>query len=182
MLTIRLDDRDLKRMSIALATLPRMAKEAMRRAQVESLSEVLTHMAQTKLTGQVLNRITGRLIRSWALIPPVIVSDGVVGGIGSNVKYAAYHEFGFHGVMNVRAHGRRKSKLPASMPAAARAQRPVATEVKAHRRAVSYKSRPYARPSLTEMRDRIAEIHSHFVRVAWENATEGTWTGPGGAL
>jgi phage gpG-like protein len=32
--------------------------------------------------------------------------DAVIGNVGDNVKYAAYHEFGFHGTVNVRAHTR----------------------------------------------------------------------------
>jgi len=33
-------------------------------------------------------------------------SGNIVGRMGSNVQYAAYHEFGFHGTVNVKAHTR----------------------------------------------------------------------------
>ena len=44
--------------------------------------------------GNPLNRRTGNLIRSWAVIPPVEVGDGWRGGVGSNCSYAAALEFG----------------------------------------------------------------------------------------
>jgi hypothetical protein len=48
---------------------------------------------------------TRRLLQS---ISTEVVVDGnkVIGRIGSNVKYAAFHEFGFHGTESVRAHTR----------------------------------------------------------------------------
>ncbi len=35
-----------------------------------------------------------------------ITADGVLGRVGTNVKYAAIHEFGFHGIEHVKAHTR----------------------------------------------------------------------------
>lgn len=55
---------------------------------------------------------------------------GVIGRIGTNVVYAAYHEFGFHGVVNVKAHSR------------------LGHAVKAHERHVDYAGKPFLRPGL----------------------------------
>ena len=52
-----------------------------------------------------IQSISGRL-RMGMNSSITISSDGVTGNIGNNVKYAAFHEFGFHGVVNVRAHSR----------------------------------------------------------------------------
>jgi phage gpG-like protein len=61
---------------------------------------------QDKLTGQVLNVRTGRLRRS---ITQRVEEEGgsVVGYVGTNVKYARAHEFGFTGNVTVREHLRR---------------------------------------------------------------------------
>jgi phage gpG-like protein len=60
---------------------------------------------QDKLTGQVLHVRTGTLRRS---INQLIeeTATGVFGKVGTNVKYAHPHEFGFDGVVNVRGHVR----------------------------------------------------------------------------
>src|SRR5437879_1550606 len=48
---------------------------------------------------------TGRLIKS--IVSEVSPSErGVVGRVGTNVVYAPFHEFGFHGAQEVRAHTR----------------------------------------------------------------------------
>ncbi len=48
---------------------------------------------------------TARLRNSIAT-SVTVGKERIVGRIGSNVKYAAVHEFGFHGVMQVKAHTR----------------------------------------------------------------------------
>src|SRR5262245_47305271 len=50
-----------------------------------------------RLTGRLRQSITHRVDRA---------GTNVSGQAGTNVKYAAYHEFGFHGVVNVKAHTR----------------------------------------------------------------------------
>jgi phage gpG-like protein len=62
------------------------------------------HVMADKLSGQVLNRVTGTLRRS---ITQKIddMGDGFVGTVGTNVKYARVHEFG--GVVSVKTHLRR---------------------------------------------------------------------------
>ena len=54
-----------------------------------------------------LRVITNRLRSSIRATKAVIVGDGVESAIGSNVKYAGVHEFGFSGSVTVPAHQRR---------------------------------------------------------------------------
>lgn len=77
------------------------------RTAVQRLSIVVqTGVKEGKLTGQVLHARTGTLRRS---INRVVTEDasGVYATVGTNVVYAAPHEYGFDGIVNVRAHTRR---------------------------------------------------------------------------
>ncbi len=54
-----------------------------------------------------LRAISNRLRGSYAPAPAVISGQRIESAIGSNVSYAAVHEFGFDGEVGVRAHTRR---------------------------------------------------------------------------
>jgi hypothetical protein len=56
--------------------------------------------------GLHVRRISGRLAGGMAHKVTVVPGRGVVGKFGNAVRYAAYHEFGFHGTEHVRAHDR----------------------------------------------------------------------------
>jgi hypothetical protein len=100
---------------------------------------------------------------------------GVTGRVGSNLKYAAFHEFGFVGSMTVRAHSRLFSAFnlagqrvrptrrtirdaagnvvgfkESTLGAAQREGHPFVftIQVKAHKRQINYKGRPFVRPAL----------------------------------
>ncbi len=105
---------------------------------------------------QRLGVVTSRLFNS-------IASDvrrnetGVVGRIGSNVRYARYHEFGFHGVVTVKGHSRimgvvgkggRVLKGGVRRTTDTSAPQSVIQIVKAHSRRVDYDGRPFIRPAL----------------------------------
>ena len=63
-----------------------------------------------KLSGQVLHVRTGTLRRSINREVRASGSAGMIEGIvGTNVEYAAAHEYGFDGTVTVRAHVRRIS-------------------------------------------------------------------------
>lgn len=67
---------------------------------------VQTQTKSQKLSGQVLNVRTGRLRRSIN----VKITEGdqaVTATVGTNVKYAAVHEYGFDGTVSVREYLRR---------------------------------------------------------------------------
>lgn len=63
----------------------------------------LQGMVKRKLSDQVLHVRTGTLRRS---INYAVRTSGqqVIGIVGTNVSYAAAHEYGFNGVVNVREH------------------------------------------------------------------------------
>ena len=89
-------------------------------------------------TGALLNSITSSLV---TLKPDVArIEWGSVG-----VRYAATHEFGLKGVINIPAHSRtRKSGNTHT--------------VRAHSRQVNFRERPYIRPSLIQQRRKILQI------------------------
>lgn len=116
-----------------------------------------------------------RRLRDSIATEVVIDSNQVIGRIGTNVQYAAFHEFGFHGVMNVRAHTRvigfvsggrklpttkevkksdgtpgfRQDIRPGFVRAGLSGYQSLAL-VKAHDRRVDYAGRPFVKPALQE--------------------------------
>jgi len=134
-------------------------------------------IAQTKfLSGprpQRLDKVTGRLLNS--ITHRVVATEtGLLGMIGTNIPYAAYHELGFKGTVNVKAHTRSVSELhegrvvDTRRPIRDRAGRfiayketrtqsaerngtiSVSQQVRAHTRTVNYAGRPFLRPALIE--------------------------------
>lgn len=102
-------------------------------------------------------------------------STSLVGRMGSNLKYAAFHEFGFHGVENVKAHSRVLSQHDAkgnptdtrrplidrdsgkvigfnkSRKSSASSQKSgfvTFGHVRAHSRRINYSGRPFIKPAL----------------------------------
>lgn len=114
-----------------------------------------------------LDAITGRL-RSSIATSVQRSGKGAIGRIGSNVKYARYHEFGLKGVVQVREHFRQTATNGerASRPVRDRAGNVIGTKresvqqaekrgvvfaretVRAHKRKVNYEGRPFIRPAL----------------------------------
>lgn len=75
------------------------------------LAIALQALVKNKLSGEVLHNRTGTLRRS---INYAVHDDAgsVVASVGTNVVYAAAHEYGFNGDVTVRAHIRRsKAKM-----------------------------------------------------------------------
>ena len=134
-------------------------------------------IAQTKyLSGprpQRLDKVTGRLLNS--ITHRVVATEtGVLGMIGTNIPYAAYHELGFKGTVNVKAHTRTVAELHEGL--AVDSRRPIrdragnlvgyketrtqsaarfgtistSQQVRAHTRTVNYAGRPFLRPALIE--------------------------------
>ena len=120
-------------------------------------------------TGQLRNRMSAQVTET--------PGRGVIGRFGNNVKYAAFHEFGFHGIMNVKGHSRVTKQVNSigreidlrrpsfqekdgtvigqrdSRKRAAARQRDglVGVQfVKAHTRKVNYAGRPFAKPALAK--------------------------------
>lgn len=99
--TSRLDDK-LKRVPRAI--------EAMVYRTVQRLAiDLQGYVKADKLSGQVLHVRTGTLRRS--INQEVQQSGSVIKGIvGTNVKYARIHEYGFAGEMTVKEHLRRRKE------------------------------------------------------------------------
>lgn len=120
-----------------------------------------------------LGVLSGRL--SQSVTTNVSATDGgITGRIGSNVAYAAFHEFGFHGTINISAHtrvlenldefgadqdmrrtytddqghfvGYRDTRKQASGKFAHAAD--VVQFVRAHTRNINYEGRPFIRPAV----------------------------------
>lgn len=124
--------------------------------------------------GARIHSVTGRLRQG---MQHSVKSGGnrITGTIGNNVKYAAYHEFGFHGTVNVRAHTRVTQQFSGELDLETDTRRAIRTRdgqflgykesrkastkfqktgfvavqfVKAHARNVQYQGRPFVRPAL----------------------------------
>jgi len=183
-LTFQFDASALDRAADLMKRFPEKLMEALRKANVQSAAHVLTRIKQVKLVGgNPLNRRTGNLIRSWAVIPPVREGDGWKGGVGSNADYAAAHEFGVDKTQNVgvRAHTRKVESRNTYRKSAANYRRGgtgvvLASEgmafVHAFTRAQHTKlpARPYARPAFAETAERIRATHHDNIRQAWEKS------------
>ena len=87
-----------------LELLPQKAMAAIK-ADVSRLAiTLLRKVKEEKLSGQVLRNQTGTLRRSINQRVEVFGQQAVVGSVGTNLSYAAAHEFGFNGPVNVKAH------------------------------------------------------------------------------
>jgi hypothetical protein len=124
---------------------PQRVQYRLGEAMQESLIEV---------TKEIKDRVlvkSGTLRRSWnPELPPTPASGGGMGYLGrvtSNLEYAAFIEFGFHGSEKVRAHTR-ETKLGNI------------ANVRAHERLVDYAGKPYARPGLTAAMPKILDLHT----------------------
>ena len=89
---------------------PARVTDLMRRGMDEENLNTVSYIIETKLTAagpKFLNVQSGRLRRSIRASAATVSGNAVRSIIGSNVRYAAIHEFGFNGQENVRAHERR---------------------------------------------------------------------------
>jgi len=118
---------------------------------------------QEKLSGQVLRARPpgGHLRRS--IHPEISGSDtSVIGTVGTNVEYAAIHEYGFNGIENVRAHLRRIKSQRLILKSGKYSKRSWAVpksqgmvQVRAHERHMVMPERSFMRTALNEMKPEI---------------------------
>lgn len=181
---MRLDATSLERAQDLFVRFPQLLMAALKKANVMSAGHVLTQMKKVRLVGgNPLNRRTGNLIRSWAVIPPVEDGKGWRGGVGSNCEYAAAHEFGVDKTQTVavRAHTRRvesrstfrrgaKTNLLTRKTTGVVAQGVAFVSAFSRAQHTKLPARPYARPSFMETEERIRETHRDQIRQAWERA------------
>lgn len=94
---------------------PKRVMPAIKRAMTTALPLITGKIIAERLTGQgpfppaqkKLGVKTGLLRKSLRWTRPEISGDTVTGSIGTNVKYAGVHEFGFSGTVKVRPHSRK---------------------------------------------------------------------------
>lgn len=132
-------------------TLARVTKTVTRLA-----IEMVAYVKGSKLSGQVLKNRTGTLRRS---ITHKVTSDksGVNATVGTNVAYAAIHEYGFSGTVTVKAHTRNITQVYG------RAVEGVLAQVNEHSRKVNMPERSYLRSSLAE---KAASIRQQIIETA----------------
>jgi phage gpG-like protein len=71
------------------------------------------HIQEHKLSERgptTLGVVTNRLRRSARATRPVIDGEQILSSIGTNVRYAGVHEFGFDGEVSVKAHTRKAAE------------------------------------------------------------------------
>lgn len=91
---------------IRLQNLPDKLRVALTKAMTLAMIDLRSYIASSKLSGQVLKVRSGTLRRS--ITQRIIdTSTGVTGIVGTNVKYAAVHEYGFQGQVTVKEHLRK---------------------------------------------------------------------------
>ncbi len=135
-----------------LEGLPDALREALRR-KVFGLTLMLEdYIKNDKLSGQVLNVVSGRLRRSiFSTTTETATSvEGTVASSG-DVKYARIHEYGFSGPETVRAHSRTIKQ------AFGRAISPKTVFVKEFSREMHMPERSFMRSALADKREEIKQ-------------------------
>lgn len=182
MIYTTIDTSDFDRADRLMQAAPKTFIEQMRLANVESSKALIQRIKEEKLRGQVLNRISGTLLRSWAAkVPPLALSDGWLGGGGTNLNYAIAHELGVDKVkaVQVRAHSRRQASRDTFRKSAANYRKGGTGVVRASEGIAFVKTftrqqhtklteRRYARSSLEEIRDKVKAIHRDRITKAEE--------------
>lgn len=133
-----------------LSSMTDRVRKAVRNA-VTSEAIRMQGLVKAKLAGPVLNERTHHLHDS---IHFEVTDDahGVTAIVGTDVKYAAYHEYGFHGTEQVRQHQRRISMVFGH---------PIATvtaTIRAHARKVDYAGKSFMRSTLAEEAGHISDV------------------------
>lgn len=177
-----IDTSDFDRAERLIQAAPKLFVEQMRLANMEASAALVRKIKEEKLRGQVLNRISGTLLRSWAAkVPPLAIADGWLGGGGTNLNYAIAHEFGVdkEKSINVRAHTRRvasrdvlrqgaASSLKTKKTSGVRAEGIAFVHTFVRQQHTKLTERRYARSSLEEIRDKVKAIHRDRITKAEE--------------
>ena len=126
--------------------------EAELRKEVEAITiKLLRKVKAEKLSGQVLKNRTGTL-RAGVNYKMQVTERSIYGVVGTNKEYAAAHEYGFDGVVNVRQHLR--------MQVVAFGKRMIAPKqvtVKAHTAHMRLPERSFLRSALRDMQGEIKD-------------------------
>jgi phage gpG-like protein len=166
-----------------LATFPPEMLNGIARAMDKENELTVGHVAKNYLTGprpEKLGVRTNRLRLSIRRSAAVIEGQSVTSTIGTNVEYAAIHEYGFTGSVDVKAHARAIVKTSgqetAKLDARGRLRRRTRTvrtqtgtaQVRAHKRSMKMRARPFLSPSVADRADNYAQSVSRAIIAAWE--------------
>lgn len=88
-----------------LRQIPEKIQAALEKSMTRGMIELSRYVKEEKLSGQVLKNRTGTLRRKINYRVTAGPSE-VVGSVGTKLAYAAAHEYGFDGTVQVRAHER----------------------------------------------------------------------------
>lgn len=129
-----------------------------------AIFRLVRHVTTKKLQGQVLNRVTGTLIRSIAASPSFRMLRSIaVGTAGTRLGYGAKHEFGGTFQETVSAHARREHMRSTAGGASVRVR---AHQVRAHQVRKKYRARRYFRQSVTETKGHRKDRYERAVAIA----------------
>lgn len=128
-----------------------VVEKALYRTMSRIVIKFARKVKEEKLSGQVLKNRTGRLRRS---IAPNVYGSGttIIGEVGTNVEYAAAHEYGFHGTVTVKEHLRMMTKAFGRL-----VRNPHKIKVSRHQAQRNLPERSFLRSVLEEMRPEIRQ-------------------------
>ena len=157
-LKIRIDSTEAENFTKQL--LPTILRAA--QSGFQDFMNQVANRVREKLTGPVLKRRTGTLVRS---IHTEIQKSatGFIGKIGSNLKYAAIHEFG--GIIHIPDIYPVKKKALSFFIGG---EKIVVKKVKAH--TITMPERSYLRSSLAELAPQAEKIIMPYIEEALQNA------------
>jgi len=142
----------LESVTIQLRSMPDRVRQALERAVETEALNLVRIVKEDKLSGQVLGQRTHRLRDSVHMLALESDADTVEAAVGVNLKdakYAAFWEYGFTGIEQVREHTRKITQAFG---------RPIDERtilVRAHARHVDQPPRSYLRSTLGEEADGI---------------------------
>jgi HK97 gp10 family phage protein len=144
-----------------LEAMPGKLKDGIGRAVLSLAVELQGNVMSGKLSGQVLKVRTGTLRRSITQKVD-IGEDSVSGTVGTNVTYAARHEYGFTGTESVKAHLRTITQAFGRPLKEGSKQ----ISVRAFSRKIDYPAHSFLRSALAEMESKIREQLASAVQAA----------------
>ena len=121
-------------------------RAAAKQSITRSLLELVAEVKSQKLSGQVLRNRTGRLRRSIHMTGVTDSGNEISGVVGTNVEYAAAHEYGFTGTVTVKAHMRKITQAWGKS-----LKNPRQVSVSSHGRQVNLPEKSFLRSALKEM-------------------------------
>lgn len=156
---------------------PEVLRAALARGLNRGAMRLVGKISQDRLTGkgpfpvpqQRLGVRSGRLRQSVRASEAKITGEQVSVSIGSAVKYAAVHEFGWSGTQPVAAHQRMITKA-----FGVKLAQPVAVAVKAHQRKVNI---PERRPFRTGIESNVPALENELARQVTQAMQGGATTG-----